>query len=349
MKITEHLILKYYSGNCTEEERIFVESWILSSEDEPSELSENVLYEMDERTWKRIRQTLKIQLQKTDKKSSHLRTFSPLRPSWMVKVVEVFSVYRTLFRPSAAAFMIIGFLIVASATSLLLINPSDAKAKKTFTSWDDHLTKKSNRGERPTFALPDGSTVHLNSESLLKVPHRFSSTERIVYLEGHAHFDIVENPDKPFIIHTKYSKTQVLGTSFDVNTNRKTGETEVIVTKGKVAFTGKSDSSKKAILTVNNRAVLKSDQKINIDIVNAERLTAWKENRLVFDGETLAEIIEVLELWYDIQIMVEDAELLDEDFKLCRDNPPLPLLLEEMGFTAEFNYKIEGKKVIIFK
>ena len=344
MKITKQLILKYYSGQCTEEERVFVENWMASSEDEPSELSENVLSEMDERAWKRIKQTNKISLQREDKEYKRLKTLDRFGSNRNAKVSGTIPKYRRLARISVAAFLAMVFFIAV----FWLLNPLDSQPKDTMVSWKGYTTRQSIRGERPTITLPDGSTVHLNSESLLKFPESFSDTERVVYLEGHAHFDVARNPDKPFIIYTEHSKTQVLGTSFDVNTSRKQGETEIIVTSGKVAFSEKDQNDNLVTLKVNERAVLDAGKNIAKSEVDADMLTAWIKNHLVFDDYTLAKVIDVLEPWYDIQVSVKNTDLMTRDFKLSMEDPSLEAVMEALSFLGEFEYEIDDNRVTIY-
>ncbi|MEM1339583.1 MAG: FecR domain-containing protein [Bacteroidota bacterium] len=348
MKITEQLIIKYYSGKCTQEERVFVENWLASSEDEPSELSEKVLSEMDERTWRRIQQTSKISLQSTDKDYAHLKKRDRFDANSNTGVSRKIPMRRNFSRISVAAFLAIGLFIAVGTVAFWFINPWDKQPKDMAVSWEGQTTKKSKRGERPTVILPDSSIVHLNSESLLKYPEHFSDTQRIVYLEGHAHFNVVRDPDKPFIIYTEHSKTEVLGTSFDVNTSHRPGETEIIVTSGSVAFSEKDQTENLVTLTVNERAVLDASKNIAKSKVDANMLSAWTENYLIFDNYTLAEVIGVLEPWYDIQVSVQNTQLMVHDFKLSMKDPSLEAIMDALSFLGEFEYEINNKSVTIY-
>lgn len=214
--------------------------------------------------------------------------------------------------------------------------------------FSDFKSIETQRGQKRTVKLSDGTIIRLNYESEVKVPEQFEGDERVVYLTGHAYFDIAHDPGKPFIIYTQDSKTQVLGTSFDINTSKKEGETKVIVTSGKVAFSEKDQLENLVTLGINDRAVLGPDKTITKSKVDAGKLTSWKDNKLVFDGESLQEVIEVLEPWYNIQVVVENSDLLTEDFKLSINNPSLEIALEELAFLAGFDYSIEGNKVVIF-
>ncbi|MEM7107939.1 MAG: FecR domain-containing protein, partial [Bacteroidota bacterium] len=179
------------------------------------------------------------------------------------------------------------------------------------------------------------------------VPEQFEGNERVVYLTGHAHFNVARDIERPFIIYTEDSKTEVLGTSFDINT-KSAGETEIIVTSGKVAFLQKGKERNRVTLTVNDQAVLDADKRITTQEVDALTLTAWKDNRLVFEGKTLKEVIEVLEPWYDVNIAVEDPSYLEVAFSLSGDNPTLEAFLKELCFAGRFSYRIEGKQVTLY-
>jgi len=55
-------------------------------------------------------------------------------------------------------------------------------------------------GNRQSITLPDGSVVTLNAGAELKYPRGFTNEKRQVFLSGEAFFDIVKNPNKPFVI-----------------------------------------------------------------------------------------------------------------------------------------------------
>lgn len=43
----------------------------------------------------------------------------------------------------------------------------------------------------------------MNYETEIKVSEKFEGDKHVVYLMGHAHFDVARNPEKPFIIYTE--------------------------------------------------------------------------------------------------------------------------------------------------
>lgn len=334
MIITEKLLQRFHEGLCTPEEEEAMKRWLSEDEDLPSEISL-----IDSREFRDSKDSIlnKIELLGADLSESESDQGVPLSP----KQVDFRKPRRALaIRYATAAIILctVGFFTYQFSDYAFGNGTEQSIASRTI---------KTQRGEKRTITLSDGSTICMNYETEIKALETFERDQRIVYLTGHAHFDVARDTERPFIIYTKDSKTQVLGTSFEINTKEE-GATEIIVTSGKVAFSEKDKVNNLVTLTLNDRAVLGADRIIKTDEVDAQRLTAWRENKLLFDGETLAEIIEVLEPWYDIEITVESEELLKEDFILSLDNPPLSSVLEDLSFASGLEYKIQGKQVIIF-
>ena len=318
MEVTPELLQKYYKGICSELEKKIVEEWLESQESRTTYPGQSRLNEIEKEMWENISTGM----------DGEQATTIPL--------------HKRVMRYAAA--VIILFTVGFFTYQALLDNPyGTTRTERSITL----KTIKTQRGEKRTVTLPDGSTVRMNYETEIKAPGKFVGNERVVYLSGHAHFDIVRNHGKPFIIYTEDSKTQVLGTSFDINTKEK-GETEIIVTSGKVAFSQKDNADNLVTLEVNDRALLSANKSIATNVVNAQQLTAWRKDQLVFEGETLKEIIDVLEPWYDVKITVEDQDLLDDTYRLFKDNPSLERVLMQLSFVGRFEYRIEGQNVTIF-
>ena len=325
MKITEEILKRHAQGLCTEEEKRAVEEWFKKDVIPESELGE--VKDKDPkkaRVWSQLRQAV------------------PQLENQSGSIGPVIPLYKRVMRYAAVAIILltVGYFAYQSLSGSLFGTGGTTQVIAL-------QTIETKRGEKRTVTLSDGSTIRMNYETQIKAPEKFKGDQRIVYLTGHAHFDVARDTERPFIIYTKDSKTQVMGTSFDINTKGEE-ETEIIVKSGKVAFSKKDQKDNQVVmLTVNDRAVLNPDKNIETNQVDAQKLTAWKDNRLVFEDKSLNEIIEVLEPWYDVRISVENQKLLNESFNLSLDNPPLKGVLDRLAFMAGFDYKIDGKKVII--
>jgi transmembrane sensor len=103
------------------------------------------------------------------------------------------------------------------------------------------------------FYLPDSSRVSLNKKSILSCPESFADTGRYVSLNGEAFFEV--RPDgRPFIITCNGTRTEVLGTSFNVKGYEGQEDVEVNVVTGNVEFSNETNRSQKIKLKANENA-----------------------------------------------------------------------------------------------
>lgn len=146
--------------------------------------------------------------------------------------------------------------------------------------------------------LPDGTKVVLGAESKISYPERFNKKERVVELSGQAFF-YVEKENIPFIVKTDKIDISVLGTEFEVFSYDSDKHAEVTLLSGKVVVTDKERDNYAYSLSPNDRISLKPNQSVNIDQVNANQYTIWREKgSLSFTNEKLENIIYRLEKWY---------------------------------------------------
>ena len=88
-------------------------------------------------------------------------------------------------------------------------------------------------GKQVTIPLADGSSVHLNTNSQIKVDYT-EGYRSIHLLQGEAHFDVAENKAQPFRVYAGKGRVEAVGTSFTVYLRQE--DVEVLVTEGKVAL-----------------------------------------------------------------------------------------------------------------
>ncbi|WP_162799887.1 FecR family protein [Pedobacter jeongneungensis] len=157
------------------------------------------------------------------------------------------------------------------------------------------------RGAEYKLALADGTTVMINSASVLRFPVNINAANsRDVYLEkGEAYFQVAKNPSKPFIVHANGMDVKVLGTTFNVNTYTKTIRTTLV--EGKVE--AKSANNQSIILAPNQQAVFNAQtnalSKADVDVLP---YVAWANGKIVFEEATLDEVMAQLSLWYDYDV-----------------------------------------------
>ncbi|MBY0478621.1 MAG: DUF4974 domain-containing protein [Chitinophagaceae bacterium] len=281
---------------------------------------------------------------------------------------------RTIKKSRLIAAVVLAGLIVTAA--FVFLKPGKLPAKVEAAEQQAQIIPneiKTKRGSNTQFKLPDGSTVWLNADSKLNYSKINATGVREVYLTGEAFFDVVRNPERPFIIHTESIDIKVLGTTFNVKAypDDKTIETSLI--HGSVEVMVKSRPHEKYLLKPNQKLVLMNEQyaekrekdqrvmPVNIPIVfvkqinylqgdTAARETSWVRNKLSFEDEPFAELAKRLERWYDVSIEFKNKEIEEIELSGSFEQETLTQVLEAVRFinNYKFKYKIEGKQVVIF-
>ena len=201
---------------------------------------------------------------------------------------------------------------------------------KFVTDNKSKLIEVINNGVNPQIVLlNDGSKVTLNAGSRISYEASFSGNNRVVYLTGEAFFDVVRNPQKPFLVYANELVTKVLGTSFSVKANKFDKQVVVEVKTGKVSVSAqkgineKADKFKGLILTPNQKVVYDREVAQLTKSLVADPIIIFQEKEeqkmdFNFDDTPANEVFEVLENAYGIHI-IYDADLL----KNCPVTAPL--------------------------
>lgn len=169
-------------------------------------------------------------------------------------------------------------------------------------------TYRTDIGEQRGIELQDGSIVTLNTDSRLQV--RFTDNERSIRLvKGEAVFRVHRDPQRPFRVTSGQTLVQAVGTEFNVY--RQNQRTTVSVLEGRVAVIPKTAAQYPPAnaRTADDRNI--DDSNVYLDAgeelqvtahgapqtkskVNLEKVTAWRQRRLIFVDEPLISIGEEL-------------------------------------------------------
>jgi len=156
-------------------------------------------------------------------------------------------------------------------------------------------------GKTGAIVLTDGTKVWLNTGTKLRYDANFVGSERIVYLEGEAYFEVSHNKQKPFMVVSNDQKIKVLGTHFNVKAYASNRTTTTLM-EGSVAV---STASKVRILTPGESSVVDPGKTI-IDVSPAllSNVNAWRNNEFSFFNAGLEEIGAELSHWYGIDVKI---------------------------------------------
>ncbi|PWU01308.1 MAG: hypothetical protein C5B52_07520 [Bacteroidetes bacterium] len=227
-------------------------------------------------------------------------------------------------------------------------------------------------GSRSKIVLPDGSVVWLNAGSKLLYAKTFGNETREVDLSGEGYFDVVKDPERPFIIHTQKINIKVLGTAFNVKSypNDKTTETSLI--RGMIEVTMKDRPNEKIILKPSEKLTVMNDAnrlqtvpgtsrkepmvaigRINYgsrDSVIME--TAWLNNQVFIQDKSFADLALDLERKYGVVFKFENEEVKQYKFGGSGgsfNKESIQQALRALQLANNFRYHIDGDTVIITK
>ncbi|MEO6231026.1 MAG: FecR family protein [Ferruginibacter sp.] len=231
-------------------------------------------------------------------------------------------------------------------------------------------------GSRSMIQLPDGSSVWLNGSSKLVYDNQnFGDKIREVTLTGEAYFDVVKNPEKPFIIHTAKMDIKVLGTAFNVKAYAGEKNTETSLIRGSIEVTLKG-RQEKIMMKPNDKLIIQNDEVEPIkesaavkttgrtphdSYISLSHLTlsadkntiletAWVENKLVFDNETFEDVVNKMERWYGVQIRFADDNLKLERLTGNFEKETVEEALSALEIsTPVFKHKINNQIIYILK
>ncbi len=203
-------------------------------------------------------------------------------------------------------------------------------------------------GARTSFILPDGSTGWLNGGSSLNFPIQFRGKSRTVELMGEAYFDVIINPEKPFIVVTDGMKVRVYGTSFNVKAYPDDRSTEITLETGEIEVFGEDGFGRgksMGVMAPGERGVLSKATGIFIkDNVNVYQYTAWKEGKLVFRNEPMIQVVKNLNRWYNVNIIIRDSQLESYTYRATFVDEKLDEVLKIFQHTSPIVYKELGRK-----
>jgi transmembrane sensor len=238
--------------------------------------------------------------------------------------------------------------ISIAATILLLATIGGLFYFNTNKIFQETYTQNiSPKGQKSQVILPDGTTVYLNSGTILKYNNFFGKRNRNVEMAGEAYFEVSKNLELPFTILTKEVKIKVTGTKFNVMAYPEDDYVETIVSEGKVTVS-EIEGQSSYVLTANQKA---SYYKPSKEFVKAEVKTTpyigWKDNVLTFDNENFNEVIKKLERWYNISISVNGKDSLEDRFTLTIRHESLKEVLDLINMTTPFKYSLSQEQVVI--
>jgi transmembrane sensor len=208
-------------------------------------------------------------------------------------------------------------------------------------------TIKIPQGGEYNLVLSDGTKVYLNAESQLRYPVQFAGNVREVELVGEGYFEVATNAQKPFIVKTKGVSVEVIGTSFNVNAY---GNTEKIVTtlvEGSVKLNMQGGSVSQILEPAEQAVFDLTSGKAEINKVDVNLYTAWKDGHLIFYDNRLEDIMTVLTRWYSADALFKNESVKNIRFSGSLDRyGDIKQILDIIKSTGKVNIEINDNTIL---
>lgn len=378
----EDLIRKYTSGQCSPEEKAWLEQWYQSFEWN-NKISGNKIERLREEVWAALQHT------KADKEATIaipplLKQFSPVRwwlyaaATLLIGIAITFyfqkptnkiladnhhakknAVIKEIMPGTSKAQLVLAdgkTLTLDSSDNMQLTEEDGTRINKQsgrlvysdITSTNNKILfniLSTPRGGEYQLVLPDGSKVWLNAASSIRFPTRFDGKDRTVFLQGEAYFEVVKNADMPFRVNLDDNVSiEVVGTHFNIMGYSDENEIKTTLVEGKVKV---ASQVKSVFLSHSKQAVIKkTDRSVIVSNADVEKALAWKNGMIEFDDEDLSYIMRQLSRWYNVDVSFAGNISLGKYKGAIRRKAPLSEVMEILK-VAGVKFNIEGKKVIV--
>lgn len=235
-----------------------------------------------------------------------------------------------------------------------LLNRADELDLRTISKRQQLADNKLNEvkvsfGKRYIITLSDGSKVYLNSLSKLRFPTQFTKEERRVYLEGEGYFEIAEDKNAPFIVHSGGFDVVVTGTQFNISSYHDDLFFHTTLVTGGV--TVRDSLHREVTLTPSQQLLFnREENSIHTREVDLSYYTSWREGVLRFREIKLFDLMKIVQREYNVKVVFEEAEIGDLLFG-CNINKSdsIEPILRVIEANGKLKTEIKNETVFIKK
>lgn len=200
-------------------------------------------------------------------------------------------------------------------------------------------------GKRISLILSDGTKMWVNAGSIVKFPSHFDKKQREVTVDGEVYADVVKNPKKPFVFHTKEFNVQVLGTSLNIHAYSDDPNQQVTLVEGKV----KVKSSQGEHFLKPDESYFADGKTEEVREVDVTFFTSWKDGFYRFKDQQLKDVIQNLERYYgtDIECSPKIAKMTCSGYLDLKDD--INMVLRGVAFSMDIKFKKEESSYKLYQ
>lgn len=225
-------------------------------------------------------------------------------------------------------------VIVLAVVYLVLRDPGPA-AMQTFASGD----------EIKMLYLPDSSRVWLNKQSTIEFPEYFADDVRRVKLEGEAYFEVMKATNHPMEITAGMTRTEVLGTRFNLQARPEARQTVLQLKTGKVRFHADTLSLNTLVLPGQSAVYDKDKQTLYRSNEGAQYAGNWRDTILEFENDDMRKVFDVLSSYFGKEIIADNEAIYRCRLTTKLEDPKLESTLEIISQVLGLSWKEKNGKI----
>jgi transmembrane sensor len=206
-------------------------------------------------------------------------------------------------------------------------------------------------GERRTLALPDGSSVELNTDT--EVLWRFDRHRRRLWLErGEVALTVAQDALRPFELFTQQGLARLASGQF--NARLRPAGLDLIVLAGQAAIRTAAGEARAAVESATDARQALAVTATGVAVAAApetevQNVQAWRRGEIVFEGQRLSEAIEEYNRYLVRKLVIEDPKVgrMRLGGRFLTDNPET--FLEALRTTFGLRIIEDGPSRILLK
>lgn len=323
-QLNEEIMVRFLTGECTEEELRGVNTWLEESDENVRELF-------------RIEEI--YHLSKLSKTAGEAETGKAEKA--LFKRLEKEETQRTKVRRMHSwvryAALFTGVFLIAGLGHYIYREYSEVSNLVAVTAQD----------EIKELTLPDGTKVWLNKHTTLKYPRTFSNKGRDIYMEGEAYFEVVRDQQRPFIVKSDAMQVRVLGTTFNLKSERMNHSAVATLVKGEIEVKGNRDEGM-IVLSPGQMAELNGvTRRLVVKQVDTA-IEKWHTNEFDFNKADIFTVARTLENSYNVKIILSPAMDSSKTYSgPLKRKDSLEEMLKQVQNSIPIEYKIVGNSVFL--
>ncbi|MDD4515822.1 FecR domain-containing protein [Massilibacteroides sp.] len=233
--------------------------------------------------------------------------------------------------------------VIISSAAIFLIN--DKPEYETMNNYKLHTDK----GEKSYIELPDGSKIWLNTCTTIEYSPDYGKSNRDIYLDGEAYFEVARNKEIPFVVKTNGINVKALGTTFNVSAYSDDPKLITTLYSGQVSVQP-TLTKQEILLDPNQMAVYYKDRHRIEKMSSVEKKPLqWRDGILSFEMMQMEEIVRLLERNYDIIFQYENQRIKKLHFSgTFSSNESINDILKVITTNTSIGYVI-NKDTVVFR